>query len=107
MSATARGIRIAQYCGYPRTSSSRRLRVGYARDVPLSGLCLYTNTEEPVGELLRVSVRDLSGHTAYDTLARVVFCDTRDDGWFEIGLDLVAAHEPCPVWGEREEAVSA
>ena len=86
-------IRIARYSVYPRAASEHAVQSGVVRETARGRLILVSSTPEAVGELLRVLVQDL-GEGDDDTLARVVSCEARGPGRFELGLEALDARRP-------------
>ena len=53
------GLRIAEYCRFPRASAAHGWRAGFVRDLSDSGLCLEVEQGLPIGSLLRVTLRSI------------------------------------------------
>jgi hypothetical protein len=99
MDTLPQALRIAQYSVYPRAASGHAVLTGFTRDIeggaPARQLHLLTSAPESVGELLRVRIQDLNERDTAETLARVVACDPRGDGRFQLTLEaLDDAHRP-------------
>lgn len=86
-------IRLARYSVYPRATSEHAVQSGVAREIGDGRLALVTSTPESVGELLRVLVQGL-GDGDEHTLARVVSCEARGPGRFELLLEALDSHQP-------------
>ena len=82
-------IRIVEYSRFPRVAPLQELRIGFTRDVSAAGMCLGVDECEPVGSLLRLSVRDVAGWCADTFIGRVVWTDAERDGRFWLGLELL------------------
>ncbi len=91
-------VRLVEYRPFPRVASDARWRTGLTRDLSDSGLCLRSELPQPVGSLLHVVVRRVDGRPAFESVARVVWCE-RVSGRFLVGLGLVArrSREPARV----------
>jgi hypothetical protein len=83
-------LRIVEYTGFPRLVPEARPRLGFTRDLSLSGLCLGTEAAEPIGSLLRVTVLEIDGRATPASVHRVVWCSSERDGRFWLGLELLA-----------------
>lgn len=90
-------VRHVEYCRFPRASSDQRLRVGFTRDVSRSGLCVRVDTPEPVGSLLRVTLRGVDGRPRLESIARIAWSSPTVDGGYWIGLSLIDAGRPRAV----------
>jgi hypothetical protein len=88
-------IRIVEYSRFPRVAPLQELRIGFTRDLSGAGMCLGVDECEPVGSLLRLSVRDLAGRCADAFIGRVVWTGEERDGRFWLGLELLAE---APTW---------
>lgn len=82
-------IRRVEYTPFPRVAAGDPMRLGFTRDLSPSGMCLRAETSQRVGSLLRVTVRDLDGHPARESLVRVAWSSSTADGAFWLGLSLV------------------
>lgn len=87
-------VRLVEYAPFPRSSAEQRTRIAFTRDVSRSGLCLGATSAEPVGSLLHVTVRCVDGRPTLETLARVSWCASDDEGRFLVGLQLVGERRP-------------
>jgi hypothetical protein len=87
-------VRIVEYSCFPRVSPQQRQRIGFTRDVSRSGLCLGVDRSEPVGSLLRLSLRDIDGHSSDPRVGRVVWNSSERDGRHWLGLELLT---PAPT----------
>jgi hypothetical protein len=83
------GVRMVEYSRFPRTSPDVGARLAFTRHGSDSGLCIGCEEPEPVGSLLRVSIRDLDGRPSHVQLARVVWCRAAGDGRHWLGLEPV------------------
>lgn len=81
------GILIAEYTPFPRHASGQHPRFGFTRDFSRSGMCLGVDAAERVGDLLRVTIRDLDGRSARTSIERVVWCSAERDGRHWLGLE--------------------
>ncbi|MBW2231511.1 MAG: PilZ domain-containing protein [Deltaproteobacteria bacterium] len=82
-------VRIVEYSHYPRIARDQRRQVGFTRDESGSGLCIVASECENEGTLLRVALRSVDGGPTLDALAHVVWCESREDGRYTIGLALL------------------
>ena len=82
-------LRIVEYAVFPRASAETTTRVGFTRDLSPAGLCMGVDEAEPVGALLRVTVRALDGQPNLVAVARVAWCSTERNGRYWVGLDFV------------------
>lgn len=96
-------IRLARYSVYPRAASEHAVQTGLTRDSSGAALQLVTTNAEAVGELLRVEIQDFShasrdqasgADEPVDVLARVVSCQRRGNGRFELALERLDARRP-------------
>jgi hypothetical protein len=87
-------VRIVDYTRFPRASRDQGARFGFTRDLSASGMCLGVDEAEPVGSLLRVTLRDVDGRPARCAIERVVWCSSARDGRYWLGLELVAEADP-------------
>ena len=83
-------LRIVEYTRFPRLAPEARPRLGFTRDLSPSGLCLGTEAAEPIGSLLRVTVREIDGRAKPASVQRVVWCSSERVGRFWLGLELQA-----------------
>ena len=87
-------LRIARYSVFPRAASEHSVRSGLMLDGRSASLRLVTTAPQQAGELLRISVQNLTGRT-HDTLARVVSCERYgDEGRFELALEALDTRRP-------------
>jgi hypothetical protein len=91
-------IRIVEYSCFPRVASQQRSRIGFTRDISHSGICLGVDRSEPVGSLLRLSLRDIEGSTGDTCVGRVVWNSSERDGRHWLGLEVLT-----PARAERGE----
>lgn len=84
-------VRIVEYSPFPRAQRNQHRRVAFMRDESRSGMCLLTHDCHRKGELLRIAVRNVDGHSRLDALASVVWCEGRSDGRYWVGLSLLEA----------------
>jgi len=82
-------VRIVEYSRFPRVSPLQDLRIGFTRDLCTAGMCLGVDECEPVGSLLRLSVRDVAGRCADAFIGRVVWTGAERDGRYWLGLELL------------------
>lgn len=92
--ARDRVVRMVEFTPFPRVACDLERRVAFTRDESASGMCLGTDSPEPVGGLLRVIVRGVDGQPTLDCLARVMWCQRRPDGRYWMGLRLVDEARP-------------
>jgi len=83
-------LRIVEYTRFPRLAPEARPQLGFTRDLSPSGLCLGTETAEPIGSLLRVTVHEIDGRATPASVHRVVWSSSERDGRFWLGLELLA-----------------
>jgi len=82
-------VRIVEYAEFPRRVSERGLRVGFTRDISVSGVCLGADHPEPVGSMLRLGIRDLDGGRVDARIGRVAWTSDASDGRHWIGVELL------------------
>jgi hypothetical protein len=82
-------VRIVEYSSFPRVEPLQELRIGFTRDLCSTGMCLGVDEREPVGTLLRLSVRDVAGKCADALIGRVMWTGAERDGRFWLGLELL------------------
>ena len=80
-------VRIVEYTPFPRVGDNAAPRIGFTRDLSRSGMCIGADAAEPVGALLRVTLREVDGDTARTAVERVVWCSPTHDGRYWIGLE--------------------
>jgi hypothetical protein len=86
--------RSVEYARFPRISPGQRPRIGFTRDVSEAGMCLGTDDAEPIGSLLRVTVRSLDGRPRSPSIHRVVSCSTERNGRrYWLGLEFVSERQ--------------
>lgn len=90
-------VRHVVYCPFPRASSEQRERVGFTRDLSPSGLCVRADAPEPVGSLLRVTLRSVEGRPRFESIARVCWSQRTVDGACWLGLALLEESRPRPL----------
>lgn len=86
-------VRIVDYAPFPRAVGDGGSRIGFTRDYSRSGMCIGVDDRQQVGDLLRVTLRDVDGRPARSAIERVVWCRAERDGRFFVGLELVAEAE--------------
>jgi hypothetical protein len=86
-------VRIVEYAPFPRVGAQQGPRIGFTRDISRSGMCIGTDEAEPVGALLRVSVRELDGRSSPPCIERVVWCSRTPEGRHWIGLERLTETE--------------
>lgn len=84
-------VRRVDYCRFPRVCAEQRARTGFTRDLSPAGLCLRTERVEPVGSLLRLTVRTLDGLPSREAIGRVAWTRPTLDGVHWMGLELIDA----------------
>ena len=77
----------------PRSAPERGLRFGFTRDFSVSGMCLGVDASEPVGALLRVTLRSIDGRPDRTAIERVVWCSEARDGRYWLGLERLSQVE--------------
>ena len=82
-------IRVVEYASFPRIAPHTELRLGFTRDFSSWGMCLGVDECEPVGTLLRVSLRDVGGRADDTRVGRVVWSQAASDGRFWLGIELL------------------
>ena len=87
-------IRIARYSVYPRVASEHAVQTAFTRYATGGELRLIAASGEAIGELLRIRIQGLGEREAHETLARVVKCERRGAGRFELSLEPLDAHQP-------------
>jgi hypothetical protein len=98
-------LRIVEYARFPRISPGQRSRIGFTRDVSEAGMCLGADDAEPIGSLLRVTVRSLDGRPRSPSIHRVVWCSTERDGRYWLGLEFVSERQE--RWSSERETTTA
>lgn len=101
-------IRGIEYCCFPRTHATEGLRTGFTRDVSPSGMCLRVESQEPLGQLLRVVVHRIDGRAEHEQIVRVAWCRPVRRGspvhLMGVAFVEIAADQPHPVGAEPAEA---
>jgi hypothetical protein len=97
-------IRIVEYSRFPRVEPQQELRIGFTRDLSAAGMCLGVDECEPVGSMLRLSVRSVDGRCSAAFVGRVVWTESERDGRFWLGLEVLTEAPPwnpaiCPAEG--------
>jgi hypothetical protein len=82
-------VRLVEYAPFPRVRADQRKRAAFTRDLSLSGMCLGAEAAEPVGSLLRITVRCIDGRPTQDSLARVAWCRPDADGGVWLGVTVL------------------
>lgn len=90
-------VRHVVYRPFPRVSSEPGERVGFTRDLSRSGLCMRADAPEPVGSLLRVTVRSVEGKPRVEAIARVRWAQRTVDGACWLGLAFLEECRPGPL----------
>jgi len=98
-------LRIVEYARFPRVSPERRPGIGFTRDVSETGMCLGVDDAEPIGSLLRATVRGLDGRPRSPSIHRVVWCSSERDGRYWLGLEFVS--ERRERWSPELEITTA
>ncbi len=96
---------IVEYARFPRIYPEQRPRIGFTRDVSGTGMCLGVDDAEPIGSLLRVTVRSLDGRPRSPSIHRVVWCSTERDGRYWLGLEFVSERQE--RWSSELETTTA
>ena len=84
-----RVFRVAEYSPYPRVERDQRRLTAFVRNESLSGMCLVSDRDEPVGSWIRVGVQAIDGFPTQERLARVVWTCEQADGRHWLGLSLL------------------
>jgi len=105
-------LRMVDYSPFPRAAADEQVRTGFAKDESLTGLCIAVESAHGIGSLLRVVVRGVDGTPARDAIARVVWCRTKPEGDYHVGLELMRESSPRmlvvrPGPGRRGVAITA
>jgi len=87
-------VRIVEFSPYPRRLSSEHREVGFTCNESKSGLCVLAKEAPPVGQPLRLSVREVDGRSRLEAIARVVWCNERAGDRMAFGLELVEVMRP-------------
>ncbi len=87
-------VRIVEYTPFPRLAPDQHPRVGFTRDLSEGGMCIGVDDPEPVGVLLRVTLRDVDGCPRHPCVERVVWCSQTRDGRHWLGLERLTRIEP-------------
>ena len=87
-------VRIVEFSPYPRRLSSEHREVGFTCNESKSGLCVLAKEAQPVGQPLRLSVREVDGNSRLEAIARVVWCNERAGDRVALGLELVEVMRP-------------
>jgi hypothetical protein len=82
-------VRIVEYAPFPRMRGDQRERRGSTMNVSASGMCLAAEILEPVGSLLRLVVRSVTGRPEVEALGRVVWAAVDPAGGPRFGIALV------------------
>jgi hypothetical protein len=88
------GLRQVGFSPFPRVSLDAGQTLGLLINESDSGFCMIASDREEVGDLLRVMVRGLHGHTSRDVVARVVWSESTDAGRCRMGLKLLRENQP-------------
>ncbi len=86
-------VRIVEYTPFPRLATNQHPRTGFTRDLSEGGMCIGVDDPEPVGGLLRVTLRDVDGCPARPCVERVVWCSQTRDGRHWLGLERLTRSE--------------
>ena len=87
-------VRIVEFSPYPRRLSSERREVGFTANESRGGLCVLAKQAIPVGQPLRLSVREIDGRSRLEAIARVVWCNDRAGERVAFGVELVEVMRP-------------
>jgi hypothetical protein len=82
-------VQLVEFAPFPRSRADQQRRVGFTRDVSNAGMCLAVAHGEPVGSLLHVTVRCVDGRPTLDSLARVVWLRSLENGDCLMGLQVL------------------
>ena len=88
------GLRQVGFSPFPRVSLDAGQSLGLLINESDSGFCMIGSNREEVGDLLRVMVRGLHGHTSRDVVARVIWSEATDTGRCRMGLKLLRENQP-------------
>ena len=87
-------VRVVEFSPYPRRLSSEHREVGFTANESKGGLCVMARAPQPVGQPLRLSVREIDGRSRLEAIARVVWCNERAGDRVAFGLELVEVMRP-------------
>jgi len=87
-------VRMVEFSPYPRRLSSEHREVGFTANESKGGLCVLARRAQPVGQPLRLSVREIDGRSRLEAIARVVWCSERAGDRVAFGLELVEVMRP-------------
>jgi hypothetical protein len=87
-------VRIVEFSPYPRRLSSEHREIGFTCNESEGGLCLLAKETQPVGQPLRLSVREVDGRSRLEAIARVVWCNERAGDRVAMGLEMVEVIRP-------------
>ena len=82
-------VRMVEYSPYPRRSATERLTVGFTANESRGGICMLTKEIHPVGQALRLAVREVDGRTRLEAIARVVWCNPEAGDRVALGIEFV------------------
>jgi hypothetical protein len=88
------GLRQVGFSPFPRVSLDAGQTLGLLINESDSGFCMIASERGEVGDLLRVKVRGLRGHTSRDVVARVVWSQATEEGRCRMGLKLLRESQP-------------
>ena len=83
-------LRIVEYTRFPRGVLREAAGIGFTRDLSEAGMCLGVDNAEPIGSLLRVTLRGTDGRIEPPAVHRVVWCSAEQDGRHWLGLELLS-----------------
>lgn len=82
-------VRIVEYSPYPRSTASEHAAIGFTANESRGGLCMLTREIQPVGQALRLTVREVDGRTRLEAIARVVWCNPAAGDRVALGIELL------------------
>jgi hypothetical protein len=100
-------VRHVEYCPFPRARPDQGMRMGFTRDLSPSGMCVRIDTPEPVGSLLRVTLREVDGKPSLEGIARIVWSSPTIDGGHWIGLALLEPGRRQPIPARRPRGAAS
>ena len=82
-------VRRVEYSPYPRNDASEHLSVGFTANESRGGVCMLTHETHPIGQPLRISVREVDGSPRLEAIARVAWCNPDPGGRIAVGLEFL------------------
>lgn len=82
-------VRMVEYSPYPRRSATEHLATGFTANESRGGLCMLTREVQPIGQALRLAVREVDGRTRLEAIARVVWCNPEAGDRVALGIEFI------------------